>query len=115
MPSLFTYQDYDTDSNEVLSGEGRAIGYIAGEDGEIELFNSPRRNEYIPTQERYRQEGRVYVELRYCMSCNQNQPLRAKHCRKCEHCIATHDHHCPWLGNCVGERNKRYFFLYLWA
>lgn len=70
--------------------------------------------EYLPTQERYRLQGRVYVELRYCTKCSRNQPLRAKHCRKCEHCIATHDHHCPWLGNCVGERNKREFYLYLW-
>jgi len=81
------------------------------------MFNNELRdgteNEYLPTQERYRQQGRVYVELRYCMTCNRNQPLRAKHCRKCEHCIATHDHHCPWLGNCVGERNKRFFFCYL--
>ena len=49
------------------------------------------------------------------MTCYQNQPLRAKHCRKCDHCVATHDHHCPWIGNCVGERNKRFFYAYLWA
>jgi len=54
-----------------------------------------------------------YIEQKYCVVCKIEQPLRTKHCRQCNRCVATYDHHCPWIGNCVGERNRRYFFYYL--
>ena len=55
----------------------------------------------------------LFVEIKYCTICHLEQPLRTKHCKSCDQCIATHDHHCPWIGNCVGERNKARFYYYL--
>ncbi|XP_026103621.1 probable palmitoyltransferase ZDHHC12 isoform X2 [Carassius auratus] len=53
------------------------------------------------------------IRLRRCGRCLVQQPMRSKHCQTCQHCVRRYDHHCPWIENCVGERNHRWFVLYL--
>merc|ERR550539_1331722 len=50
--------------------------------------------------------------LRLCHSCRVVRPLRAKHCRICDRCVAQFDHHCPYIYNCVGLRNRGWFLLF---
>mmetsp|Transcript_50510 Transcript_50510/g.110495 ORF Transcript_50510/g.110495 Transcript_50510/m.110495 type:complete len:334 (-) Transcript_50510:115-1116(-) len=53
-------------------------------------------------------------ERRQCKWCsNKYKPDRCHHCRICRMCILKMDHHCPWIYNCVGYRNHKYFFLLL--
>lgn len=52
-------------------------------------------------------------ELRWCRHCCLYQPLRTKHCRDCGFCVRTHDHHCPWVGSCIGENNRTLFYWFL--
>lgn len=49
----------------------------------------------------------------FCEECYINIPLRAKHCKICKSCIAGFDHHCYWLGVCIGEKNKIAFLFFL--
>lgn len=60
-------------------------------------------------------EKRINCEWRYCVICKIEQPLRAKHCKTCDRCVALHDHHCPWLGVCIAEKNRFRFYWYLVA
>ncbi|XP_014220040.1 palmitoyltransferase ZDHHC3 [Copidosoma floridanum] len=48
-----------------------------------------------------------------CSRCETYRPPRAHHCRICKRCIKKMDHHCPWINNCVGERNQKYFIQFL--
>ncbi|KAK4783796.1 hypothetical protein SAY86_018164 [Trapa natans] len=48
-----------------------------------------------------------------CATCKIVRPLRAKHCSTCGRCVEQFDHHCPWISNCIGKKNKWDFFLFL--
>eukprot|EP00744_Colponema_vietnamica_P011352 GILI01015966.1.p1 GENE.GILI01015966.1~~GILI01015966.1.p1 ORF type:complete len:308 (-),score=26.65 GILI01015966.1:282-1205(-) len=47
----------------------------------------------------------------FCEFCKLVKPLRTKHCHSCGRCVMGHDHHCPWIGACVGPHNRLPFTL----
>ena len=53
------------------------------------------------------------LDLPPCTHCKAQQVPRAKHCHDCGRCVRRLDHHCWWLGNCVGIGNHRTFVAYL--
>ncbi|XP_066496054.1 palmitoyltransferase ZDHHC15 [Tiliqua scincoides] len=51
--------------------------------------------------------------IRFCDRCQLIKPDRCHHCSVCAMCVLKMDHHCPWVNNCIGFSNYKFFLLFL--
>mmetsp|Transcript_5863 Transcript_5863/g.8517 ORF Transcript_5863/g.8517 Transcript_5863/m.8517 type:complete len:280 (-) Transcript_5863:1848-2687(-) len=51
-------------------------------------------------------------EHRWCDFCNVYQPPDGAHCPDCNVCVSGYDHHCVWMGVCIGKGNMKPFLRF---
>ena len=71
-----------------------------------------KANCFLKKKKYYFIRGRKF-KVKFCSTCHIFRGPGVSHCKKCDNCVENFDHHCPWLGNCIGKNNYYYFFIFL--
>ena len=49
----------------------------------------------------------------WCPDCKIIRKKEMCHCEDCDACITDYDHHCPWMGKCIGGGNLIAFYCFI--
>ncbi|CAB0033897.1 unnamed protein product [Trichogramma brassicae] len=97
IPEKFILQQDSLDRMQALIGNNDAMS---------EVINDYAKDLPVVTRT-------IKGEIRFCEYCKIIKPDRCHHCSVCSQCVLKMDHHCPWVNNCVGFHNYKFFILFL--
>mmetsp|Transcript_6127 Transcript_6127/g.11537 ORF Transcript_6127/g.11537 Transcript_6127/m.11537 type:complete len:555 (-) Transcript_6127:187-1851(-) len=75
-----------------------------------DISREPAKAEFIAKLSRRLALG---SSLKVCATCIVEMPPRSKHDPMSDRCVQIFDHYCPFINNCVGQNNHKYFMGFL--
>lgn len=101
-------QSYTKALIQSLENESEDDEEEESEDDEFEY----ERKSYISEENRMEISQKFGIDFKRCDKCLVVRPPKVHHCSVCRGCVMRMDHHCPWINNCVGQFNQKFFILF---
>ncbi|XP_039023063.1 probable protein S-acyltransferase 3 [Hibiscus syriacus] len=79
----------------------------------FDWLNGKPGNLRVPRMKEVKLATGETVQVKFCETCLLYRSPRASHCSICNNCVQRFDHHCPWVGQCIGQRNYTFFICFI--
>ena len=99
----------DDDDGRTSIDLRHSSSYLNGDSAgtKMDFFSDPADDEM--------ENATMVTSMPSCDLCGINPPLRSRHCRFVDCCVAGYDHYCIMTGTCIGERNICRFWWFLFV